>query len=77
MSIGLIAEHGYVFLAASLTLVLNGWQMSKIGGLRKSLGIKVSIYNSFIVLGMLGPGNLSTVRLGSEQRIHIWLQCPG
>ena len=33
-------EYGYVVLAASATVVINFWQMAKIGSLRKKLGIK-------------------------------------
>lgn len=40
------ADYGYVILAASATVFLNFWQMRKIGGLRKSLGIKYPLMYS-------------------------------
>merc|ERR1712154_268557 len=39
MAITISPEHGYVILAASATFILNLWQMMKIGGKRKELGI--------------------------------------
>ena len=42
MTITISPEHGYVILAASGTFLLNVWQMKKIGGKRKELGIAVS-----------------------------------
>ncbi len=33
-------DYGYVVLAAAATVAVNFWQMSRIGGLRKKLGIK-------------------------------------
>ena len=43
MTITISPEHGYVILAASGTFLLNVWQMKKIGGKRKELGIAVSL----------------------------------
>ena len=43
MTITISPEHGYVILAASGTFLLNVWQMMKIGGKRKELGIAVSL----------------------------------
>ena len=43
MTITISPEHGYVILAASATFLLNVWQMKKIGGKRKELGIAVSL----------------------------------
>ena len=43
MTIAISPEHGYVILAASGTFLLNVWQMMKIGGKRKELGIAVSL----------------------------------
>merc|ERR1711935_121650 len=39
MTITISPEHGYVILAASGAFLLNLWQMMKIGGKRKELGI--------------------------------------
>ena len=36
-------EFGYVILAVAGTFPLNMWQMMKIGGKRKELGIQVSV----------------------------------
>ena len=41
MTITISPEHGYVILAASGAFLLNLWQMMKIGGKRKELGIMV------------------------------------
>ena len=49
MTITTSPEHGYVILAASGAFLLNLWQMMKIGGKRKELGITVrAIYTSGI-----------------------------
>ena len=49
MTITISPEHGYVILAASGAFLLNLWQMMKIGGKRKELGIMVrAIYTSGI-----------------------------
>ena len=41
MTITISPEHGYVILAASGAFLLNLWQMMKISGKRKELGIMV------------------------------------
>ena len=47
MTITISPEHGYVILAASGAFLLNLWQMMKISGKRKELGITVrAIYTS-------------------------------
>ena len=49
MTVTISPEHGYVILAASGAFLLNLWQMMKIGGKRKELGIMVrAIYTSGI-----------------------------
>ena len=47
MTIAITPEHGYVILAASGTFLLNVWQMMKIGGKRKELGIAVRLEGIF------------------------------
>ena len=42
MGLDIPPEFGYVILAASGSFLVNMWQMSKIGGKRKELGIQVS-----------------------------------
>ena len=42
MGLDISPEFGYVILAASGSFLVNMWQMSKIGGKRKELGIQVS-----------------------------------
>ena len=52
MTITISPEHGYVILAASRAFLLNLWQMMKISGKRKELGIMVrDIYTSGIRQG--------------------------
>ena len=48
MGLDIAPEFGYVILAASGSFLVNMWQMSKIGGKRKELGIQVSIVCSIV-----------------------------
>ena len=50
MTIAISPEHGYVILAASGTFLLNVWQMMKIGGKRKELGIAVSLLGLWSII---------------------------
>ena len=39
VSVELVKEHGYVMLVVAGTVVLNLWQMTKVGGARKKFNV--------------------------------------